>query len=62
MVDSRSLQVTTQDFDNALAEVKPAVGAVTETLERYRAKGIIPYSERFSQMDCICQTLVDQVR
>ena len=29
-------QVTKEDFERALAEVKPAFGAVTETLEEYR--------------------------
>ena len=50
-----------EDFDTALAEVKPAFGAVTETLETYRANGIIPYGERFDHLRSTCKTLVDQV-
>ena len=58
---SNGLQVTMQDFDTALAEVKPAFGAVTETLETYRANGIIPYGERFVHLQSTCRTLVEQV-
>ncbi len=49
-----------QDFETALAEVKPAFGAVTETLETYRANGIIPYGERFVHLQSTCRTLVEQ--
>ncbi len=51
-----------QDFETALREVKPAFGAVTETLETYRANGIIPYGERFDHLQSTCRTLVEQVR
>ncbi|KAK9821901.1 hypothetical protein WJX74_010997 [Apatococcus lobatus] len=61
-VDEDSIKVTMQDFDTALAEVKPAFGAVTETLETYRANGIIPYGERFDHLRSTCKTLVDQVQ
>ncbi|KAK9852554.1 hypothetical protein WJX84_006225 [Apatococcus fuscideae] len=60
-VDEDSIKVTMQDFETALREVKPAFGAVTETLETYRANGIIPYGERFDHLQSTCRTLVEQV-
>lgn len=54
--------MTKEDFDRALAEVKPAFGAVTETLEEYRLNGIIPYSAPFTHLLGTCNTLVEQAR
>ncbi len=50
-----------EDFEAALAEVKPAFGAVTETLEEYRLNGIIEYSDHFRHLLATCKTLVEQV-
>lgn len=51
-----------EDFEAALAEVKPAFGAVTETLEEYRLNGILEYSDSFRHLLATCKTLVEQVR
>jgi len=50
-----------EDFDKALSEVKPAFGAITETLEEYRINGIINYGAQFSHLLSTCMTLVEQV-
>ena len=50
-----------QDFDRALSEVKPAFGAVTETLEQYRLNGIIDCGAHFMHLQSTCRTLVEQV-
>lgn len=50
------------DFVGALEEVRPAFGAVTETLEQYRLNGIINYGERFEHLMNLCASLVQQVR
>ena len=50
-----------QDFDRALSEVKPAFGAVTETLEQHRLNGIIDCGEHFRHLQSTCRTLVEQV-
>ena len=50
-----------EDFEAALAEVKPAFGAVTETLEEYRLNGILEYSDSFRHLLATCKTLVEQV-
>lgn len=50
-----------EDFLAALDEVKPAFGAVTETLESYRLHGVIDYGARFKHLLSSCQTLVQQV-
>ena len=55
------VQVCKEDFDAALAEVKPAFGAVTETLEQYRLNGIIDSGPRLRQLLSTCRTLVEQV-
>ena len=54
--------MTKEDFERALAEVKPAFGAVTETLEEYRLNGIIPYGAPFAHLLGTGNTLVEQAR
>lgn len=56
-----ALQVSMQDFHTALAEVKPAFGAVVDTLESYRLNGIIDWGEGFRHLSATCRTLVEQV-
>jgi vesicle-fusing ATPase len=51
-----------EDFECALREVKPAFGAVTETLQAYILNGIIDYGPHFHHLHTTCQTLVEQVR
>ena len=54
------VQVCMEDFEEALREVKPAFGAVTETLEAYRLNGIIDYGEHFRHLLSVCKQLVEQ--
>ena len=54
------LQVNMEDFEEALKEVKPAFGAVTETLEAYRLNGIIEYGDNFRHLLSLCKQLVEQ--
>ena len=54
------MQVCMEDFEEALKEVKPAFGAVTELLEAYRLNGIIDYGEHFRHLLSVCKQLVEQ--
>ena len=54
------LQVCKEDFEEALKEVKPAFGAVTETLEAYRLNGIVEYGNIFRHLLSLCKQLVEQ--
>ena len=49
-----------EDFEEALKEVKPAFGAVTETLEAYRLNGIVEYGDNFRHLLSLCKQLVEQ--
>lgn len=49
------------DFLQALEEVKPAFGAVIESLEAYRLHGMIEYGPRYAHLLSSCRTLVTQV-
>lgn len=55
------LQVTMDDFMLALKEVKPAFGAVTETLNQYRLNDIINWGPGFMHLATTCKTLTEQV-
>ena len=46
----------------AFEEVKPAFGAVRDTLESYRLNGIIDYGESFQHLTGTCNSLVEQAR
>ena len=46
----------------AFEEVKPAFGAVRDTLESYRLNGIIDYGESFQHLTNTCNSLVEQAR
>ena len=50
-----------QDFLAALKEVKPAFGAVVETLDSYRLNGITNWGPGFEHLAATCRTLVEQV-
>jgi hypothetical protein len=54
-------QVTMANFRCALAEVKPAFGAVVDTLELYRPNGMIMSGPRMEKLMSTCETLVRQV-
>ena len=49
-----------QDFMAALKEVKPAFGAVVETLDSYRLNGITNWGPGFEHLAATCRTLVEQ--
>lgn len=49
------------DFESALREVKPAFGAVTDTLEAFRSNGMISSGPRMQQLTATCRTLVSRV-
>ena len=49
------------DFEKALAEVRPAFGAVTDTLEAYRSNGIINSGPPMTKLMSTCRTLVSRV-
>ena len=55
------LQIEMTDFERALSEVKPAFGAVTETLEQYRLNGMVDSGEHFRHLQSTCRNLVEQV-
>lgn len=61
-IDEESIQVTMADFLAALVEIKPAFGAVVETLESYRLHGMQDYGPRYQHLLSSCRTLVQQVR
>ena len=49
------------DFRGALAEIKPAFGAVIDTLESYRSRGMTNYGARMQKLLGTCDKLVRQV-
>ena len=50
-----------QDFVTAMQDVKPAFGAVIDTLEMYRLNGIIDYGDSYRHLASTCHSLVAQV-
>lgn len=50
------------DFEKAVGEVKPAFGAVTDTLEAYRTLGIIDSGDHYRHNLATCKALVEQVQ
>ncbi len=50
-----------EDFNLALEDVKPAFGALVETLETYRLNGMIDYGSSFRHILSSCQAIVQQV-
>ncbi|KAL4457630.1 hypothetical protein ABPG75_012495 [Micractinium tetrahymenae] len=61
-IDEEAIKVTMTDFLEALEEVKPAFGAVIESLESYRLHGMIDYGPRYQHLLSSCRTLVQQVK
>jgi vesicle-fusing ATPase len=61
-IDEDNIKVAMEDFKMAQDEVRPAFGAVVDTLEMYRLNGIIDYGDRFRHLASTCQSLVEQVR
>mmetsp|Transcript_15673 Transcript_15673/g.36744 ORF Transcript_15673/g.36744 Transcript_15673/m.36744 type:complete len:743 (+) Transcript_15673:99-2327(+) len=60
--DLRSICVTSDDFNQALDEVKPAFGQHIDDLASCVAFGILDYSEDFKHCFETCMSLVEQVR
>ncbi|EFN58861.1 hypothetical protein CHLNCDRAFT_29882 [Chlorella variabilis] len=56
-IDEEAIKVTMADFLEALDEVKPAFGAVIESLETYRLHGMIDYGARYQHLLSSCRTL-----
>mmetsp|Transcript_17599 Transcript_17599/g.52878 ORF Transcript_17599/g.52878 Transcript_17599/m.52878 type:complete len:742 (+) Transcript_17599:405-2630(+) len=61
-IDEENIKVMMEDFNLALEDVKPAFGAIVETLETYRLNGIIDYGNSFRHLLSSCQSIVQQVR
>ncbi|KAL0035187.1 hypothetical protein WJX79_005010 [Trebouxia sp. C0005] len=61
-VIEENIKIEMADFERALSEVKPAFGAVTETLEQYRLNGMVDSGEHFRHLQSTCRNLVEQVR
>ncbi|KAK9813277.1 hypothetical protein WJX72_011798 [[Myrmecia] bisecta] len=61
-INEDNIKVTMEDFERALREIKPAFGAVTETLAAYRLNGMIESGLRHRDMLSTCKRLVEQVR
>lgn len=61
-IDEEAIKVTMADFLEALEEVKPAFGAVIESLESYRLHGMVDYGPRYQHLLSSCRTLVQQAR
>ena len=51
-----------ENFRCALSEVKPAFGAVVDTLDLYRPNGMISSGARMEKLMTTCKVLVKQVR
>jgi vesicle-fusing ATPase len=60
-IEEDEIKVTMEDFLAALAEVKPAFGAVVASLEAHRLHGMVDYGERYHHLLASCRTLVAQV-
>lgn len=61
-VVEENIKVTRADFLRALEEVKPAYGAATEALERYRPGGMVDAGPRSAATLVELEQLVDGVR
>lgn len=55
------VQVAMEDFVTAMQDVKPAFGAVIDTLEMYRLNSIIDYGDSYRHLASTCHSLVAQV-
>lgn len=51
-----------QDFLNAISEVKPAFGLDDKSLESSIRAGMLPYGERFTKVQTICNDFVHSIR
>jgi len=54
--------VTMADFLNALKEVKPAFGVDDKSLESSIRAGMLPYGQRFTKVQEICNDFVQSIR
>jgi len=60
-LDEESIRVTGADFEAALAEVAPAFGAASESLQAYAPHGVIAWGEAFAHLSDTLRALVRQV-
>lgn len=60
--DIGDIQITAGDFENALAEVKPAFGLHEDDFAHCIRQGIIPYSSEFEKLQATLMSLKDQVQ
>mmetsp|Transcript_48792 Transcript_48792/g.97073 ORF Transcript_48792/g.97073 Transcript_48792/m.97073 type:complete len:735 (-) Transcript_48792:303-2507(-) len=61
-IDMREINLTTDDIELALTEVKPAFGAHISSFEHCITRGIMAYSREFESVLRTCTSLVNQVR
>uniref|UniRef100_A0A7S0EMV1 Vesicle-fusing ATPase n=1 Tax=Hanusia phi TaxID=3032 RepID=A0A7S0EMV1_9CRYP len=60
--DASAVKITWEDFEQALEEVKPALGADQENLSRMWERGFFSFGERFEEIVRAVNTFVHQVR
>jgi vesicle-fusing ATPase len=60
-LDEEAIRVTAADFEAALAEVSPAFGAASESLQAYAPQGVIAYGDSFAHLSDTLKALVRQV-
>jgi len=60
--DMGTISVTSEDFESAMSDVKPAFGQHEDEFEMCARHGIMYYSQEFEHMLRQCESLVEQVR
>jgi vesicle-fusing ATPase len=60
--DLGEIKITNDDFENALAEVKPSFGVHADEFENCIGHGMMAYSRDYESALRSCKSLVDQVR
>mmetsp|Transcript_34153 Transcript_34153/g.106976 ORF Transcript_34153/g.106976 Transcript_34153/m.106976 type:complete len:811 (-) Transcript_34153:40-2472(-) len=60
--DASAVKITWQDFEQALEEVKPALGADKDNLSRFWERGFFSYGEKFEEIVRAVNTFVHQIR
>jgi len=60
--DLANIKVTSDDFQRALGEVKPAFGQHEDDFEMCARQGVMHYSPDFEHMMRSCESLLEQVR
>eukprot|EP00443_Scrippsiella_acuminata_P021688 CAMPEP_0115290248 /NCGR_PEP_ID=MMETSP0270-20121206/63952_1 /TAXON_ID=71861 /ORGANISM="Scrippsiella trochoidea, Strain CCMP3099" /LENGTH=712 /DNA_ID=CAMNT_0002707503 /DNA_START=39 /DNA_END=2177 /DNA_ORIENTATION=+ len=60
--DFGSIEVTNEDFEDAMLETKPLLGQHADEFEQCARYGIMHFSQDFEYMLHSCQSLIEQVR